>query len=196
MNHQNLHQLARDRTRNKILEAGKELFISKGFSGTSMAALAKAAGINQSLFYHYFESKEELWRQVKSEMLKTFEELSFSPAIATTLDELLKHLIEDRLNLYLNQPDLVRMLLWQSLEESSSPLLGLSSSWVESWLKAIESFQDQGIINTRFTPQEIFSLCSSIAWTPFLSQMSGETRINPALFSQKAIASLKMLLTN
>lgn len=196
MEHQNLHLLARDRTRNKILKAARQLFISKGFSGTSMAALAKAAGINQSLFYHYFESKEELWRQVKSEMLEAFQTDSSFPTDVKTLDELLKHLIEDRLKLYCKEPDLVRMLLWQTLEGNDTHLFGISSSWATSWLDAIQSLQEKGMINTRFSPKEIFCLCSSIVWTSVLSQASSETSIDPILFCQKALPSLKVFFSS
>jgi len=53
----------------KIINVAKKLFSEKGFAGTSISDLAKAAEINQSLIYHYFENKEALWRRVKHDEL-------------------------------------------------------------------------------------------------------------------------------
>lgn len=43
-----------------ILLAAKRLFFSQGFEGTSVEAIAKAAGMSKGLIYHYFRSKEDI----------------------------------------------------------------------------------------------------------------------------------------
>jgi AcrR family transcriptional regulator len=47
-------------TRQKVLAAASELFSGDGYSATSTAAIAKAAGVRVASIYHQFESKEIL----------------------------------------------------------------------------------------------------------------------------------------
>lgn len=47
--------------RAEILTAATDLFLAHGFAGTSMAALARAVGIQKASLYHHFASKEDLF---------------------------------------------------------------------------------------------------------------------------------------
>ena len=47
--------------RAEILEQARNLFLDKGYAGTSMSALAKACGIQKASLYHHFPSKEALF---------------------------------------------------------------------------------------------------------------------------------------
>jgi AcrR family transcriptional regulator len=51
-------------TRERIIAAASDLFADTGFRGTSMVAVAEAAGISQSGLLHYFGSKEQLLADV------------------------------------------------------------------------------------------------------------------------------------
>ena len=44
-----------------ILATATDLFLNHGFAGTSMAALARAAGMQKASLYHHFASKEDLF---------------------------------------------------------------------------------------------------------------------------------------
>jgi AcrR family transcriptional regulator len=48
-------------TRGEILRAARESFAGKGFSGTSIRAVARGAGVDAALVHHYFDSKDELF---------------------------------------------------------------------------------------------------------------------------------------
>lgn len=48
-------------TRAAILAAARELFASGGFAGTSIRAVAAAAGVDAALVHHYFGSKDDLF---------------------------------------------------------------------------------------------------------------------------------------
>lgn len=54
-------QEQKEERRNAILEAGLELFVQKGYSGTKISDIAKKAGMSTGLMFHYFESKEQLY---------------------------------------------------------------------------------------------------------------------------------------
>ncbi len=54
----------------KILEAGKQLFLEKGKDGFSLRGLAKILGMNQNNLYNYVESKRELWIALRNKFFK------------------------------------------------------------------------------------------------------------------------------
>lgn len=68
----------REKTRNVILENALKLFSVKGYHGTSISDIAKAAGISKGLAYNYFESKQKLVEALFEQMLQIgyeFEEI-------------------------------------------------------------------------------------------------------------------------
>jgi TetR/AcrR family transcriptional regulator len=60
----------KDSTEDKILEAAKNVFVSKGMEGARMQEIADEAGINKALLHYYFRSKERLFEAIFSEIIK------------------------------------------------------------------------------------------------------------------------------
>lgn len=48
-------------TRGQILDAARESFASRGFTSTSIRAVAREAGVDAALVHHYFAGKDELF---------------------------------------------------------------------------------------------------------------------------------------
>jgi len=61
-----------DATRLAVLDAAETLFSERGFDGTSMRELAKAAGVSQPLIYYHFTSKNKLYAAVKEYVLQRY----------------------------------------------------------------------------------------------------------------------------
>ena len=59
-----LNRGLRERSRRHILDAALRLFAAKGFADTSMADVARAAGVSKGLAYNYFGSKEEILEEL------------------------------------------------------------------------------------------------------------------------------------
>jgi AcrR family transcriptional regulator len=51
-------------TRERLVEAGRELFGAHGYEGTSIEAVLRLAGVKRGALYHHFESKKELFDAV------------------------------------------------------------------------------------------------------------------------------------
>ncbi len=64
----------REKTRKVILENALKLFSIKGYHGTSISDIAKAAGISKGLAYNYFESKQKLVEALFEQMLQIGQE--------------------------------------------------------------------------------------------------------------------------
>jgi AcrR family transcriptional regulator len=52
------------RTRARLVEAAKQVFEESGFLDARISDVAERAGLSHGSFYHYFESKEEIFRDV------------------------------------------------------------------------------------------------------------------------------------
>lgn len=52
------------RTRSRLLDAAKEIFEENGFLEARISDISERAGLSHGSFYHYFDSKEEIFREV------------------------------------------------------------------------------------------------------------------------------------
>ena len=55
-------------TRARLLDAAKEVFERDGYLEARVTDIAERAGVSHGSFYHYFESKEEVFREVANEV--------------------------------------------------------------------------------------------------------------------------------
>ena len=55
---------APDVTRQALMDVSLELFSRRGFHTTTVQAIAQRAGVTKGAFYHHFESKEDVLRQI------------------------------------------------------------------------------------------------------------------------------------
>jgi len=53
-----------ERTRARLVDAAREVFERDGFLTARIADIASTAGLSQGSFYHYFSSKEQIFREV------------------------------------------------------------------------------------------------------------------------------------
>ena len=75
-------------TRERLINSARFLFWERGFAGTSMADLLAHADVNSGSFYHFFESKEALLREVLEGYLVALRPMIVDPAYAQTDDPL------------------------------------------------------------------------------------------------------------
>ncbi len=57
---QGLRERKRRETSERIIEKGLKLFVRNGYDGTTLEAIAEAAGISRRTFFYYFKSKEDI----------------------------------------------------------------------------------------------------------------------------------------
>jgi TetR/AcrR family transcriptional repressor of nem operon len=73
-------------TRDRLINSARFLFWDRGYAGTSMADLLAHAEVNSGSFYHFFESKEALLREVLTGYLQALRPMVVDPAFALTDD--------------------------------------------------------------------------------------------------------------
>jgi AcrR family transcriptional regulator len=73
------------RSRERILEAGLQLFSSKGYLATSVRDIASGAGVSTGNVYHHFPDKETIFRTLLDQYWAAIDnpDLPFNRALAT-----------------------------------------------------------------------------------------------------------------
>ncbi len=69
------NQRIRDERHDQILQAAAHVFARKGLAATKITDIAAAAGVSHGLMYHYFASKEEIFRQLITRAMQGIERL-------------------------------------------------------------------------------------------------------------------------
>jgi AcrR family transcriptional regulator len=109
-------------TEDKIKEAAKEVFISKGFSGCSSREIAKAAGMNVALVNYYFRSKSKLFQLIFNTVIEDFV-VSMTSVFATkdvSLEEKMRLFINREYELLAKHPELPNFIINEMSREGSS----------------------------------------------------------------------------
>ena len=63
--------MAKENSKETIIREALKLFAEKGFAAVSMRDLAEAVGISASTIYHYYDSKQALFRDMIREAVNT-----------------------------------------------------------------------------------------------------------------------------
>jgi len=66
--------VAKDKVRQKIIDAASELYAKKGFKATSIEEIAEKAGVTIPVTYQYIKNKSEIMRLIMEDMLNLFKE--------------------------------------------------------------------------------------------------------------------------
>ncbi|HSX98254.1 MAG TPA: helix-turn-helix domain-containing protein, partial [Streptomyces sp.] len=95
-----------------LLSVAVRVFNERGYDGTSMEHLSKAAGISKSSIYHHVTGKEELLRRAVSRALDgLFQILDEEPARTGRAVERLEHVVRRMVEVLMNELPYVTLLL-------------------------------------------------------------------------------------
>jgi AcrR family transcriptional regulator len=110
---------AEDR-RQQIVEVAMDLFSLRGFNGVTTKEIADRAGVSQAMIFRHFPSKEAIYSAILDHKVKQAAERiqSHLQDAAGRKDDraFFGALAMDLLDLYANDPGLIRLLLFSALE--------------------------------------------------------------------------------
>lgn len=105
-------------TRKKLLKAAIRLFAEKGYHGVSVDRIVSAANVNKRMVYHYFGSKENLYREALVEVYQRLERLEHQVMDKPgDPEKLLKGVIKNYFDFHAKNREFVRLLLWENLND-------------------------------------------------------------------------------
>jgi AcrR family transcriptional regulator len=106
-----------DSTRKQILEAAYQLFVNRGFHGSSMREIAQRAGIKAASIYNHYENKELIFKNVFIEKHPLFRILEIiDGAEGETADELLTDASNRLYKEITNEPHLLNLYFVELVE--------------------------------------------------------------------------------
>jgi len=106
------------KTRASLLKAGIRLFCRKGYTGVSVDEIVAKANCNKRMLYHYFGNKEGLYVSVLESVFAKLEMIEVGMLQRTeNLSDVLEGLLESYFNFLEKNPEFVRLLMWENLNE-------------------------------------------------------------------------------
>lgn len=159
-------------TAEKILEAAQDIFMAKGFEGSSINDIANKAKINKSLIYHHFSNKEDLWKAVKKYLLEKHvgEEIFQIDFPMDSFQNFLRSFVTLRYKFYDDNPEIVRLISWQRLERTQEDISGIQNWKFSSVTPQIKEFQQRGEVRVDVDPEMINYLIMKTASMAFMER--------------------------
>lgn len=69
------NEIIKDERRNKIMLSALKIFTKNGFSAAKMSDIAISAGVSYGLVYHYFKSKDEIYKELINHAINSLSEV-------------------------------------------------------------------------------------------------------------------------
>ena len=113
-----IRQAQAAKRREQLLEVALALFSERGFRGTSVRDITRAAGVTEAVLYHYFANKADLWAAVLA-TYAPFGRLDqiLEPIAAAPLEAALRTIARELLRLLREREQLVLTLLSEAPAE-------------------------------------------------------------------------------
>lgn len=160
-------QIKKDYTREQIVEVAKQVFMTKGYTKTSMRDIAAGVGIGVSNIYNYFKSKDELFRHIVAPLLKELERMMYEHHNVNDQDQFVRYAqgdgddmltehVQSYMKLINNHRDELKLLLYQA---QGSSLENYIDEYTEECTQQVLTFMNKfkrkyphfGVIHTPFT---------------------------------------------
>lgn len=149
------------RTKASILSAAIAEFAMNGPAGTRVDEIASRAGVNKSLIYQYFGSKQELYAESLNSVLQSITErsaeysLAFSGATSTgDLRRVLREYLDSHLSLLEALPEYPRLIAWENLEDGRTlrrlPVQHTYRQFLTRIEKILQPLRDRGLLRKDF----------------------------------------------
>jgi AcrR family transcriptional regulator len=148
-------------TKERILKAALGEFSAHGVAGARVDRIAKAAGCNKNLIYIYFDNKETLFTTVlERNLARVYEDMPFTPEDPAAFAGRV-------FDFSMENPDLLRLLAWSTLEKSVELPAGRSGSH-NAKVAAVAQAQVDGKISAAFSAPYLMTSIMALAtsWSP------------------------------
>ncbi len=169
--------------REQLVRTALRLFAENGYRNTSVRDIARVAGVNEALLYHYFNSKADLFRAVLAEYapfqaVGAFLSASASASVQRSLDDALQAFGREFLaRLRQNQAFVVTMLTESATNPELGAILGeFLHTTGDDITRFLAQYRDAGQID----PQLPIGAASRVLQGSFLFYFLGEALHAPS----------------
>ncbi|MEM7443834.1 MAG: TetR/AcrR family transcriptional regulator [Pseudomonadota bacterium] len=182
-----------ERTRASILAAATQEFAAKGLEGARTDDIARRAGANKRMIYHYFGSKEGLFQAVLED---TYAEIRGSEAALqlTSRDpvEAMGQLVAFSFDWFLKHPEFVKLLNEENLHgaahvRASNVARSLNMPLVELISELLERGAKSGQFRTGVDPVQLYISIAGISYFYFSNRYTLSAIFNRQLEAPGAL---------
>jgi len=145
-------------TRAAILDAAEEVFLERGYAAAPLSAIANNAGVTKSLLHHHFESKQNLWAEVKQRRFKHYADVQMA-MIRESRDDEGTQVLRDSFEFYFRflqkNPELVKIMAWVFLEQEANEdvCLKMDDELMDAGAERIKLGQERGYLRDDVDPR-------------------------------------------
>ena len=191
-----------DRSKERILTAALKEFSARGFAGARVDVIARRAAINKRMLYHYFGSKEGLFRAVLRR--KIAERQAWNAATPEQPAEYLPLLFD----LACNDVDWIRLLEWEALRGGEKPVIDEAERRAAAarGVERIRQRQASGHLSDEFDPRHVLLAIIGLTMYPVafpqLTRLITGRNVSDPLFQKprreflRKFASVRMRATS
>lgn len=155
-----------------ILDAARSAFAEQGFENTSVAQIARRAGVSDGLLYRYFRNKRDLLNEVLRKFYeRTMIDLEAIAARDMPFRAQLQELVQRHLQTFVDDVDLCRLFFAEVRTQTDyavSPIRALNQRYTSIVTgivqKAIERGEIREGVETRLVRDLIFGTVEHRAW--------------------------------
>jgi TetR/AcrR family transcriptional regulator len=151
-----------ERTQERIFQSAFQEFAAQGFAGARVDRIARQAGINKRMLYHYFGDKRGLFREVLRR--KMAERKAWGVATPNEPTESLPYWFD----LAWRDLDWVRLLEWEALQFAGERLIDerRRQEAVADAVRRIGVRQELGYLSKEFSARHMLLAMTALTWFP------------------------------
>ena len=147
-----------EQTRARLLDAAKAIFEENGFLDARISDIAERAGLSHGAFYHYFDSKEQIFREIAelldNQLAEPMESVIFAPGSSADPQERLYTALRSHLQRYRDEAQIMGVIEQVARYDDHVAAVRSASNkrHREAIAASIRSMQRKGIADSTLDP--------------------------------------------
>jgi len=175
--------------------AAVELINNKGYGNTTVAAIAKAAGVSTGYLYSHYSSKEELVRTIWENAMDEFDgHIDSSIEKFQTVHEAARHYFEYMFNQSNEHSEMVKFIILLVYENAFAISKKRLKNTADQCRKLLTKGLETGELNKDVTAEEVFLIFVSLPMKLVETRLSGISKKKN--FSQKDVEKMLRVCMN
>lgn len=183
-----------ENTQKNLLAAARAAFAEGGLEGARVDDIARRAGANKQLVYHYFGSKDGLYTAVLEEVYQEIRDREAALALdAFAPDEAMRKLIEFSFDYLAESPDFVRILADENthaghhlrgsrvVKEVNRPIIELIRNTLDRGAKS-------GVFKSGLDPLQVYLSIAGMSFFFFANMHTLSRAFESGLGTRKGVA--------
>lgn len=157
-----------EKTRARLVEAAKEVFEKSGFLNARVSDIAEQAGLSHGSFYHYFDSKEEVFREVAEavdeQLSAPLGTVILDPKSGATPQERIREAVRRHMESYREEARIMGVIeqVYRYDDQVKAARIELQRHYYEQVVRSIAQLQRRGLADPDLDPVIAASVMGSM----------------------------------